>query len=186
MGREADDERDDALLTVALAGAVTWIEDTTGRRFTLDENPVTRTFRAAGRTWWTDDGLYGFVVDDIGSTDGMVVETGSAASGWTPVTAYETSPDNALADGRPITALLREIGWPCGGTQRLRVTTRWGWPDMPDNARTACLIQAARLRRRTDSPEGVMGGSEWGVVRLSRVDPDAKAMLDPLCLPGFS
>lgn len=181
-----DDSEDNTLVDIALAGAVKWIHETTGRQFTLDAEPSARTYRGSGRTWWTNDGLHALVVNDIGSMAGLVIEVGSTASGWSTVSGVDTSPDNALADGRPITALLRSVGWPCGGAQRVRVTARWGWPAVPDDVVQACLIQAARLYRRKDSPEGVMGSTEWGVVRVTRVDPDAKALLDPLCLPGFA
>jgi hypothetical protein len=181
-GIKADDTRDDATLTVSLAGAVDWIHETTGRVFTLEDDPTPRTFRSTNRTYCTDDGLQAFVVDDIGSLDGLLVEGSSDGTSWSTVSMVHTAPDNALPRGRPITALLHRVVWP----QWVRVTARWGWPVVPANVRQACLIQATRLSKRKDSPEGVMGGSEWGVVRLSRVDPDAKALLDPYCLPGFA
>jgi hypothetical protein len=49
----------------------------------------------------------------------------------------------------------------------------------------ATLIQAARLYRRKDSPEGVTGSAEWGVVRLPRIDPDVSALIKDLTLPGI-
>jgi hypothetical protein len=42
-----------------------------------------------------------------------------------------------------------------------------------------------RLFRRKDSPEGVTGSAEWGVVRLSRRDPDVWVLIEPYILPGF-
>lgn len=185
VGIEVEDTRDDDMLDIALAGAVKWINETTGRRFTLDDEPTARTFRSAGRTWWTQDRLHALLVDDIGSVEGLIVEVGSGAV-WSEVSSYDTDPDNAIVQSRPITTLLRGSSWPLSGMQRVRVTAKWGWPAVPDDVRQACLIQASRLFRRKDSPEGVMGGSEWGVVRVSRVDPDAKALLDPYCLPGFA
>jgi hypothetical protein len=70
-------------------------------------------------------------------------------------------------------------------TTRVRVTAKFGWPTVPDDIVQACLIQASRLFKRADSPEGVMGSSEWGVVRLSRRDPDVWALIEPYTLPGF-
>jgi hypothetical protein len=174
----------DSLLRVALGGATEWINTTTGRRFNLDDVATPRIFRPAGRTLWTDDGLHKFIVDDIGDVTGMIVETGTTSGGWTAVTDYELDPENALAEGWPVTGLLRAV-WPCTGLERLRVTTRWGWPAIHQRVIKACLIQGSRLFRRKDSPEGVLGGSEWGVVRVGRADPDAAALIDPLCLPGF-
>jgi hypothetical protein len=63
----------------------------------------------------------------------------------------------------------------------VKVTGRWGWPEVPTPVRQACLIQASRLYKRSQSPEGVTGfGSEFGAIRLSaRPDPDVVALLAP-------
>ncbi|MEK9524649.1 phage gp6-like head-tail connector protein [Streptomyces venezuelae] len=177
-----DDTSRDNLLTTALTAACRGIDRATGRRFYLDETPTARLYRPAGRTVCGSDGER-LVVDDIGSDTGLVVETGTADA-WTPVTGYETGPDNALARGRPVTALLTTASWGSGAT-RVRVTAQWGWPDVPEEIEQASLIQAARLYRRKDSPEGVTGSAEWGVVRLSRRDPDVWALIEHFIVPGF-
>jgi hypothetical protein len=51
--------------------------------------------------------------------------------------------------------------------------------------REATLIQALRLYKRKDSPEGVLGSAEWGTVRVSRLDPDVAKLVESLVLPGF-
>jgi len=183
LGIEADDTSRDTLLTSALASASRSIDKTCGRRFWLDAAAVQRTYRLTGRTVCEDDGEL-LVVDDVGSATGLVVETGSGTS-WTAVTGYETQPDNALADGKPITGLLRVNGvW---GTfrARVRVTARFGWPVVPDDITEASLIQASRLYKRKDSPEGIIGSAEWGVRNLSRRDPDVWALIEPYIIPGF-
>jgi len=178
---EAGDDTADALLDSALSASARGIEKACGRRFWLDPTPVARVYRTAGRVVCEAGGEL-LLVDDIGDTSGLVVETGSGTS-WTAVTGYETSPDNALADGRPITGLLRTSGsW---GTARVRVTTRFGWPAEPEDITEAALIQATRLYKRKDSPEGIIGSAEWGVRNLSRRDPDVWALIEPYILPGF-
>jgi hypothetical protein len=113
----------------------------------------------------------------------MVVETGTGGS-FTPSPDYETWPENALADGEPVTGLLRVFGiWAVPG-MRVRITTRFGWPAVPDPVDEASLIQASRLFKRKDSPEGVAGSSEWGVVRVSRRDPDVWNLIEPYILPA--
>ncbi|WP_326677695.1 phage gp6-like head-tail connector protein [Streptomyces sp. NBC_01237] len=176
------DPRDD-LLQRALASASRSIDKSTGRRFWLDPVPVARTYRTAGRTVPEDDGEV-LLVDDIGSTDGLVVEVGSGTS-WSPLAAgrVETIPENALLDGRPVTGLL--LVGDCWTSRQARVTTRFGWPAIPDDIEQATLIQANRLQRRKDSPEGVTGSAEWGVVRLSRRDPDVWNLIEQYVLPGF-
>jgi hypothetical protein len=180
---EPSDTTRDALLNQALASASRSIDRATGRRFWLDPAPVARVYNPRRRLVREVDGEL-LLTDDIGDTAGMVVETGNGAS-FTAVTDYETWPDNALADGKPVTGLLRVFGiWAVPGT-RVRITTRFGWPAEPDPVTEASLIQAARLFRRKDSPEGVAGSAEWGVVRLSRRDPDVWNLIEPYILPGF-
>jgi hypothetical protein len=178
-----DDATKDDRLDKALKSASRSIDRTTGRRFWLDATAQTRTYRLADRIVCEPDGDV-LLVDDIGATVGMVVETGSGSS-FTAVTGYETTPDNALADGYAVTGLLRVNGTWGTATTRVRVTAKFGWPTVPDDIVQACLIQASRLFKRADSPEGVMGSSEWGVVRLSRRDPDVWALIEPYTLPGF-
>lgn len=183
LGIESSDTSRDSLLTKALAAASRGIDRATGRRFWLDPAVVQRMFNPRGRVVSEADGDV-FLVDDIGATAGLIVETGSGTS-FTAVTGYETSPDNALLDGQPITGLRRVNGFWGTATTRVRVTARFGWPAVPDDVAEAALIQAARLYRRKDSPEGVTGSAEWGVVRLSRRDPDVWNLIEPFILPGF-
>ncbi|MER8042713.1 phage gp6-like head-tail connector protein [Streptomyces sp. NPDC094032] len=178
----ADDTSRDSLLTRALASAARGIDTATGRRFYLDDTASARVYRLTGRTLCDGDGER-LLVDDIGAPSGLVVETGTAGA-WSAVTDYETTPDNAHARGRPVTGLLRPSSWG-EGTTRVRVTARWGWPAVPDEIQQATLLQAARLYRRKDSPEGVTGSAEWGVVRLSRRDPDVWALIEHYIAPGF-
>lgn len=179
LGIEADDTSRDGLLDSALTAASRGIDRATGRRFWLDEQPVQRTFNPRGRVVYGPDGQL-LLVDDIGSIDGLVIENGASS-----VSTYETSPDNALLDGHPITGLLMVNGaWGTVGS-RVRVTARFGWPSVPADIAEAALIQASRLYKRKDSPEGITGSAEWGVQRLSRRDPDVWNLIEPYVLPGF-
>lgn len=184
LGIAADDLTRDSLLDKALAAASRGIDKTCGRRFWLDPAPVQRTYRLSGRVVREGDGDL-LLVDDIGSLADLVVETGSGSS-WSAVTGYEASPDNALLDGKPITGLLRVSGTWGSASARARITAQFGWPAVPDDIAEAALIQAARLYKRKDSAEGVMGSAEWGVVRLSRRDPDVWNLIEPFILPGFA
>lgn len=183
FGMEPDDGSRDADLDRARASASRSIDKTTGRRFWLDPTPVQRTFNPRGRIVRETDGDL-FLVDDIGSESGLIVETGSGSS-WSAVTGYETSPDNALTEGKPITGLLQVLGTWGTATTRLRVTAQFGWPTVPDDIHEAALILASRLYKRKDSPEGIIGSAEWGVRNLSRRDPDVWNLIEPYIIPGF-
>lgn len=175
-----DSERDGLIMT-SLAAASRQIDRTCGRHFWLDAEPRARTINPRGRTIRDEDGEH-LLVRDIGDVSGLVVEIGRPGS-WTDVTAsVEPEPLDALDDQEPVTSLLRASSWPL--RSRVRVTARWGWPVVPAVVEQAAALQATRLFKRKDSPEGVTGSAEWGVIRLARVDPDVRALIEHLILPG--
>lgn len=170
------------LMQFAVTTASRKVEEHCNRRFWLDPAATTREYDPNGRTLQIEDrGWMGekLLVDDIASTTGLVVQVGSGSS-WTTVdsTYYSFAPDNALADLRPITGIVRRGAcWTTAGGQRIRVTARHGWPAVPQAVQQATLIQAVRLYLRKDSPEGVAGTAEWGLIRMARVDPDVAELL---------
>lgn len=115
-------------------------------------------------------------------------DDGTFETTWDP-TDYETLPLNAAAapEARPITkiratGLGRWFPTPlCAGRlARVQVTGTWGWPAVPEDVKQACLIQAHRIFNRPNSPAGMIGFADFGVVRMQgRLDPDVAAMLDP-------
>jgi hypothetical protein len=97
-------------------------------------------------------------------------------------------PANGVVDG--LTGVpyhvIRSVGgrrFPVTGRRnRIQVTARWGWAAIPPAVEDACMIQAAHLFRRKDTPDGIAGGfgNEFGVVRVSRfIDPDVEMLLAP-------
>lgn len=185
-GLKITDTDRDTRLARNLASASRSIDKTCGRRFYLDPAPVARILNPKGRTVLDEDGWH-LLTADIGDVDGLVVETGRT-SAWSDITTQvEAEPTDALDQLKPVTSLLRINGaWPQGGGQRVQVTARWGWPAVPDEVHEATLLLANRLFKRTDSPEGVLGSSEWGVIRVSRKDPDVYGLIETLILPGIA
>ena len=170
--RDIKDTADDALLSRALSVASRRIDGKTRRRFWLDAEATPRLVNAVGRV--TPDGR--LLVDDIGSLDDLAVDGGSVGA-WSPISGWETGPDNALDQGWSVTELVGS--WPA----RVRITARWGWPAVPEDITMACLLLASRLFSRKESPEGVLGSVEWGSVRVSRWDPDVEALVAPYVQP---
>jgi hypothetical protein len=184
LGMASTDTTRDDLLNQALSGASRSVEEHCERRFYLDAAATARTYRTKGRVICQRDGSQRLRVDDIGSTTGLVVEVGDGTT-WTVIATadYETFPDNALARQRAITAIVDPDSTTFSDNRRARVTARWGWPAIPSQVEQATLIQAERLYRRKDSPQGVMGSPEWGLVRVPNLDPDVKALLGFLTTP---
>lgn len=187
LGGMTDTSRDE-LLEVVVRAAARGIDRYCGRRFYADGTATARTysvFAQRGRLLRKRTGET-LLVDDISTASGLVVELGSTAAGFTALTDYVTEPDTALVEGLPITSLRRDFGfWGLSPRAQVRVTAKWGWPAVPDNVTAACLLQASRLYRRKDSPQGFVGSADWGAMRVSNVDPDVRELLSPYKLPGF-
>lgn len=173
----ASDATRDALLNKAIAGAERAINNRARRRFDLLTPASQRVYRLRGpRAIQCGEVL---VVEDIGSTSGLIVEGSTDGTTYTTIdpTAYSTDPDNALARNRPITG-IRYVGKSWWQFKTARITAQWGWPAIPDDIIEAALLWAARLYRRKDSPEGVAGSADWGLVRLPNLDPDVRKLVD--------
>lgn len=183
LGEQAPDR--DVLIEAAISAAVAAIDNTCGRSFTVAAASATaRVFAPNERRVLVEDGEM-LIVDDIGSLTDLAVETGSGGS-FSAVAAstWEAWPLGALTRGWPVSALLALGGrWPLG-TGRVRVTARWGWPAVPADVAQAALLLATRLYRRKDSPEGVIGSADFGLVRVTNRDPDVRALLEPFVLSG--
>jgi hypothetical protein len=67
------------------------------------------------------------------------------------------------------------------GQQALvQLTANFGWSAVPKVIEQATIIQASRLYKRLDSPLGVAGFGDMGVMRISRaIDPDVAMLVDP-------
>jgi len=186
LGITNDDTRD-AALSAAISAASRYIDRRCGRKFDADSVATARVYNPRYRLVEDRVGQR-FLVDDISTVTGLVVELGIGGA-YTAITTYETAPENAIAKGLPIAELM--FGGDTAPLQfitpwsRLRVTAKWGWPDVPDDIAQAALLYAARVFRRKDSPDGVLGSSEWGSVRVSARDPDVEAFLAPYILPEF-
>lgn len=180
LGIESSNIQNDQNIERAIDAAEKLIERTTGRVFTLSASATARTF--ATSPCETD-----LIIDDVGTLTGLVVETGTfGSSTWDTVadTDYEVGPVNAIARGVPVTVVLRPSGWGTGNS-RVRVTAKWGWPEVPADVIQATILQAVRLLKRKDSPGGVYGSADWGLIRVSKVDPDVMALVQHFMIPGF-
>jgi hypothetical protein len=55
----------------------------------------------------------------------------------------------------------------------------WGFATIPTAIKQATIILSMRQFKRYDSPTGVMGFGDLGVMRVGAVDPDISALLMP-------
>jgi|TARA_R110000744_G_scaffold1646_4_gene5874 hypothetical protein len=112
------------------------------------------------------------------SSDGDGFDTTWAA------TDYQLEPLNGQAGGisSPAT-FIRATGdylFPRMGQEALvKVTGTFGWSAIPIAIKQATLILAQRQFKRYDSPLGVAGIGDIGIIRVSRIDPDVASLIAP-------
>ena len=103
-------------------------------------------------------------------------------------TDFQTIPANTYANGayQPITGLIAVYNYffPTWQESNLvQVTGTWGWPSIPEPIKFACIIQASRLFKRLESPLGVAGVSDMGIMRVgSSIDGDVAQLINPFRL----
>lgn len=178
------DTVDDTLLENLVESASRSIDRIANRRFYLDSTASARLYRA-----YSDIFVY---TDDIGSTTDLAVAidengNGTYTKSVTLNTDYILDPLTAPSLGRPYTQLTMVSNtqmWPIfpGLTQNglrpgVRVTAKWGWPEVPNDINMACLILTADLYKRKDAPGGILGLGDLGVVRMSPLGRDVTAMV---------
>jgi hypothetical protein len=168
MGVPLADSTMDDEMTDALDAASEEIDDHCGRTFLAEVAASARKFQA-----YTPRIA---VIDDIWTTDDLVVAVDGATT-----TDFELRPLNGVQYGRS--------GWPYDEIRfgedvlttgvvfaPLEITAQWGWAAVPENVHVACLILAAETVKLKDSPFGVGGYGEFGVIR-ARENPMAARRL---------
>lgn len=182
------DSTDDTTITFAVNAANSAVVEYCGRTFdkTTSGSETARVYRPQhGRLVYTDD---------FWQTTNLVVKTdttddGSYDTTWTIGTDFVVEPANGLLYGRHTPYYrIQAVGnrdFPCSERYTVEVTATWGWTAVPDPVTEAALIKGARLFKRKNSPEGVLGGwAEYGAVRItSREDPDCMMLLAPYRRP---
>jgi hypothetical protein len=173
------DSVDDTLLEMARVSASDLIDGYTGRTFTTS-GTVTRVFAPADDYVLQTDDLAGTAVTITSSTgaDGVFDVT------W-KTTDYQLEPLNGVSNGQavPFTRIraIQDYLWPtAGGEATVRVRGVYGFPSIPLVITQATVLQSSRIFTRLQSPLGVAGFNELGVVRVTRaLDPDVAALVEP-------
>lgn len=182
---DRDNDIDENALQAALDAASRGIEKMTGRQFNKADTATPRVYRP--QTSQRVD------VDDFHTTTGLLVETDDGDSGtfgttWS-ASDYELYPLNGVVDG--------ELGWPyfkvralntlwfpCGNRATVRVTAQWGWAAVPAAVKESCLVSAVEIFKLKDTPFGVGGYGDFGIIR-ARDNPFVARMLAPYTRNAF-
>jgi hypothetical protein len=97
---------------------------------------------------------------------------------------YQLEPVNGIAGGivTPRTQIraVDDLLFPTyGGEATVEVVGTFGWAAVPIAIKQAVLMLAQRQFKRYDSPLGVAGVGDLGIMRVSRIDPDVQALVSP-------
>jgi len=153
-----------------------------------------RVFYSAGtatRVYIPTD-IYLLETDDLISVSAVKSDTtgeGGFNETWA-TTDYQLEPLNGVAGGivTPYTR-LRAVGdllWPIyeprdinAGQASVQITGVFGFESVPVAIKQATILASLRAYKRYESPTGVLGFSDVGVVRIGRLDPDVQRLIDP-------
>jgi hypothetical protein len=176
------DATDDALLEMAVESASRLIDAYCGRNFIL-AGTATR--------YYNTENPYVVQIDDARSISQVQTSTGLDGvydTTWTIGTAggqgdAQPEPINDYLGGVvwPYTR-IRAIGdytFPTGPENSIKVTAVFGWPNIPVTVTQATILQSSRIFARLQSPLGVAGWGDMGVMRVSRgLDPDVVQLVE--------
>lgn len=171
------DSVDDTLLELAIETASRQIDDHCERVF----------YKTTGQTRkFAPRDSYTCEIDDLVTLTSLKTSTdgdGVFDRTWTSV-YYQAEPLNGIAGGIPHpTTLFRAVDdylFPVyGGEATVEVTGTFGWDSVPTAVKFATILLSSRLFKRMDSPLGVAGIGDIGVIRVSRIDPDIDALIAP-------
>jgi hypothetical protein len=178
----------DYQLQAAIQSAARFIERHCGRHF----NQFTQT-----RTY-VPYSIYEQPIDDLVSVTQLAVDmngNGVYDTIWN-TSQYQLSIGdqdfNGLAVGepRPWTRIrVTQTGnffpfiWPFSRIDRVQVQGVWGWPAVPADIMMATAMVAADLFKLKDTPFGLAGAGEYGIVRVKGLSPVVLEMLMPYRSP---
>jgi hypothetical protein len=158
---------EDAKLTTALEVASREIEKACHRQFNTATSATARKYYP-DKTWMTE-------IDDFSAITSIKADynnDGTYETTWAS-TDYQLEPLNGVVDGESGWPYyrIRAVGsyrFPCvSETDRapLEVTATWGWSAVPAPIKEGCLILAEELYKLKDSPFGVGGYGQLGIIR---------------------
>jgi hypothetical protein len=176
------DATDDALLEMAVESASRLIDAYCGRNF-INAGTATR--------YYNTENPYVVQIDDARSIAQVQTSTGLDGvydTTWTLGTAggqgdAQPEPINDYLGGVvwPFTR-IRAIGdytFPTGPENSIKVTAVFGWPNIPVTVTQATILQSSRIFTRLQSPLGVAGFGDMGIMRVSRgLDPDVVQLVE--------
>lgn len=176
------DTVDDVLLENSINSASRMIDQYCNRYFYSGQAGEVRYYQANdGFNCWIDDAQ---AITEIktSSTDPLIFDTTWEAGD------YQLLPNNGRANGayspyNAITATDNYLFPVWANMALVKVTGTFGWSSVPEPIKFAAIIQASRLYKRLESPLGVAGVSDIGIMRVgANIDGDVAQLINPFRL----
>ncbi len=170
------DTIDDDLLELAVESASRDIDQASERFF----------YSSAETRIFTPRDSLNTAIDDLSAV--TAIKTSSSADGSFDVTwtssDYQLMPLNGIAGGMAVPYdLIYAVGdysFPMSGQEAtVQVEGTFGFTSVPTAIRQATVLLSARIFKRNDSPGGVMGFGDLGIIRVGRMDPDIEKLIQP-------
>lgn len=176
------DATDDALLEMAVESASRLIDAYCSRNFIYGGTAATTRYYHA-------DDPYVVQIDDARSI--TQVQTSSSEDGIYDVT-WDLTPHTGDIQPEPLNDYVGGLTWPYTRLRAIgdyvfpvdrettvKVTAVYGWPTVPVTVAQACVLQSSRIFTRLQSPLGVAGFGDMGIMRVSRgLDPDVAQLIE--------
>jgi Flp pilus assembly protein TadG len=173
------DTLDDALIENSINAASRMVDQYCNRYFYSGQAGEVRYYKANdGFTCWIDD------VQTITSLETSMSNPVVYDTTW-QTSDYQLNPNNARANGAVspynyIVATDNYLFPTWADIALVKVTGTFGWQSVPDPIKFATIIQASRLFKRLESPLGVAGVSDMGIMRVgSSIDGDVAQLINP-------
>ena len=176
------DTFDDALLETAIESSSRDIDAYCERVF----------FSTNATRVYVPEDIFVVETDDIISVTTLKTDTaGDGTFNQTFTTGdFQLEPLNGLAGGVETPATrIRAVGqflFPVylgrdvkANKASIQVVGEFGFASIPIAIKQATILAALRAYKRYESPTGVLGFSDMGVVRVGRMDPDVTRLIDP-------
>jgi hypothetical protein len=176
---DINDEDDENRLNGAVTAASRGIEKFCRRQFNDAGVASARVYKATSECLTK--------VDDFHTTAGLVVKVDNDGDGiyetTLPASDYECEPLNGVVDGEPgwpywTLHAVRYQRFPMLGRAGVQVTAQWGWAAVPTPVVEACRVAAEELFKLRDTPFGIGGYGDFGIVR-ARDNPFVARMCAP-------
>lgn len=169
------DNVDDTLLELSIESASRQIDGYCERNF----------YTTSATRYFVARDSYEVEIDDLVTLTTLeTAPDGTAFDTTWSTTQYQLEPLNGVVGGLPtpytMIRAIDDLVFPTlGGEALVRVTGTFGYTPVPTAVKQATIMSATRLYKRYDSPLGVLGFGDLGVVRISRLDPDIASLLAP-------